>query len=176
MQLGHPLSEVLSFLLSNLGIVGVSSKNKGDPCEICLRAKQTRNPFPISQSNAKEVFNLIHCDIWGPYRTASTCDAHYFLSIVDDASRATWVCSMQDRTEASKLLKNFIVMVKTQFNQRVKVVCSDNGREFTSGPMQQFYHEYGILRESSCVDTPQQNGRVERKHRHILNVARALRF
>ena len=67
-------------------------------------------------------------------------------------------------------------MVKTQFKRTVKVVCSDNGSEFTSGPMQNFYHEHGILRESSCVDTPQQNGRVERKHRHILNVARALRF
>jgi len=39
MRLGHPSSDVLSFLPSNLGIVGVSSKNKGDPCEICLRAK-----------------------------------------------------------------------------------------------------------------------------------------
>jgi len=67
-------------------------------------------------------------------------------------------------------------MVQTQFNGKVKVVRSDNGSEFTSGPMQEFYREHGILRENSCVHTPQQNGRVERKHRHILNVARALRF
>jgi len=56
------------------------------------------------------------------------------------------------------------------------VVRSDIGSEFTSGDMKTFYGEHGILGQSSCVDTPQENRRVERKHRHILNVTRALRF
>lgn len=39
-----------------------------------------------------------------------------------------------------------------------------------------FFSEHGTLHERTCVETPQQNGIAERKHRHILNVARCLRF
>jgi len=42
--------------------------------------------------------------------------------------------------------------------------------------MSSYFRKQGILHETSCVGTLQQNGRVERKHRHILNVARALRY
>ena len=65
-------------------------------------------------------------------------------------------------------------MVKTQFHKQVKVLRSDNGQEFLC--LKDFYAQHGMLHQTSCVDTPQQNGRVERKHKHVLNVARALRF
>ncbi|GAA0150972.1 hypothetical protein LIER_09792 [Lithospermum erythrorhizon] len=65
-------------------------------------------------------------------------------------------------------------MVQRQFDTNVMIVRNDNGTEFK--PLLEYFDENGILFQISCVGTPQQNGRVERKHRHILNVAIALIF
>ncbi|KAJ4755428.1 Retroelement pol polyprotein-like [Rhynchospora pubera] len=172
-RMGHPSTQITSILP---GVEKNSSSTLKSVCDTCMRAKQTREVFPISLNKALEPFELIHCDIWGAYRVASHCGAHYFLTIVDDFSRAVWVYLMVEKSETGDLLKSFCKMIQTQFNQSVKCIRSDNGLEFKSGPMKKFYAEYGILHQTSCVATPQQNGRVERKHRHILNVARALRF
>ncbi|KAD4385583.1 hypothetical protein E3N88_25752 [Mikania micrantha] len=67
-------------------------------------------------------------------------------------------------------------MVKTQFEKLIKKIRCDNGGEFTSNDMVDFYNERGILLENTCPHTPQQNGVVERKHRHLLEVPRSLRF
>lgn len=60
-------------------------------------------------------------------------------------------------------------MVERQFNKKIKVVQSDNGGEFIC--MKSYFASEGILHQTSCVYMPQQNGCVERNHRHILNVA-----
>lgn len=39
-----------------------------------------------------------------------------------------------------------------------------------------FWAERGIQHQSTCPNTPQQNGLAERKNRHLLEVARAIMF
>ena len=136
-----------------------------------LCAKQTRVSFPISENKAMNCFNLIHCDIWGAYRIKSFSGAQYFLTIVDDASRGVWVYLMNEKSEASQLLMDFCAMADTQFWGKVNIIRSDNGCEFASNLMKKSYREKGIIHQTSGIDTPQQNGGVERKHRHILSVA-----
>ena len=80
-RLGHPSLSVLS----SLKLCSISNKSVApSPCDTCFRAKQTREVFYDSSNKTTECFELIHCDVWGPYRTRSSSGAVYFLTIVDD--------------------------------------------------------------------------------------------
>lgn len=173
-RMGHPSNQKLLQLSSFLYFS--FDKNKMECCDICHRSKQCRHSFSLSNYKADAAFSLIHCDLWEKYRKTTHGGASYFLTIVDDYTRAVWVYLLKEKSVVPEILISFRSMVQTQFNTRVKVLRSDNGTEFTNLTIQAFMRKEGILHETPCVGTPEQNGRVEHKHRHILNVARALRF
>jgi hypothetical protein len=140
-------------------------------CDICHYAKHRKLPFVNSYSKSIKPFDLIHFDIWGPISITSLHNHSYFLTAVDDFTRYTWVILMKNKSEARVNVQNFIQFIATQHNCVVKSVRTDNGPEFT---MSDFYASKGIFHQTSCVESPQQNGRVERKHQQILNIGRAL--
>lgn len=53
---------------------------------------------------------------------------------------------------------------------------TDKGRENMDTKFQDYLVEKGIISQTTCVDTPQQNGNGERKNMHLLEVARSLVF
>ena len=145
-------------------------------CEPCIFAKHHKLPFPISSSLATSPFALVHVDLWGPYNTPSLSGASYFLTILDDHTRTTWTHLLHTKQQVSAILSTFLNYVATQFASKVKVIRSDNGTEIMHEFCAHMFAEHGIIRQKSIPGNPQQNGRVERKHIHLLETARALRF
>ena len=145
-------------------------------CQICPRAKQTKLKFPHSSIKTKAAFEMIHIDVWGPYQVKSSSGCNQFLTIVDDSSRFTWIHLIKHKSECAHVLHKFFKYVKNQFKTKVYVVRSDNVREFYFGFMNELFHKYGIIHQTSCSYTPQQNGVLERKHRFLLETARSLYF
>ncbi|GJT81300.1 putative RNA-directed DNA polymerase [Tanacetum coccineum] len=112
----------------------------------------------------------------GPYRVISRDCYKYFLTIVDDYSRAVRAYLIKSKDEVTFFIESFVELIYTQFNKRIKVFRSDNGTEFVNNKLGMLFKEKGIIHQTFCAHTPQQNGIAERKHRHLLNVARGLMF
>ncbi|XP_074299397.1 uncharacterized protein LOC141630486 [Silene latifolia] len=60
-RLGHPSRRVVNYLpfINN----NKCDKRDSELCDICLRAKQTREKLFVSENKAKSIFELIHCDL-----------------------------------------------------------------------------------------------------------------
>lgn len=82
----------------------------------------------------------------------------------------------ETKNESVIILEQLIKYIQNHFKKNVKIVRTDNAKELCQGSMAQLYSKYGITHQKSCTETPQQNGIVERKHRHLIETARALLF
>ncbi|GJS02103.1 ribonuclease H-like domain-containing protein [Tanacetum coccineum] len=109
-RLGHLANQVLFILGKQLGF---SKSDHISSYDICHKAKHTREPFPLSDHKSKFVGDIIHCDVWGLYRVVSKDRFKYFLSLVDDFSRAVWVHLLKLNTQVGDYVESFIKVVFT---------------------------------------------------------------
>lgn len=172
-RLGHlPVSK-----LKTLCNIDSSCIDTLSVCDVCAKARQHRLPFPHSTIHTTRKFELVHVDLWGPYSVCTYNKCKYFITIVDDFTRTTWTHLLSCKSNAFPFLKQFIALVHTQFQATVQIIRTDNALDLgLSKDAQQFFSTNGIIHQTSCSYTPQQNGVVERKHKHLLETSRALLF
>ncbi|XP_056685439.1 uncharacterized protein [Spinacia oleracea] len=97
-----------------------------------------------------------------------------FLTVVDDYTRMTWTHLMKSKTDSVQIMTQFLSYVENQFGTSIKTIRSNNAPDLTEGEMKQLLLRKCVLHQKSCSHTPQQNDVVERKHKHLLETARAL--
>nr|GEY80052.1 retrovirus-related Pol polyprotein from transposon TNT 1-94 [Tanacetum cinerariifolium] len=105
------------------------------------RASHPTKPVPSSRQR----LHLLHMDLCRPMIIASINGKRYVLVIVDDYSRYTW--------------------------SPVIIIRTDNGTEFKNQVLKEFFDTVGISHQMSFVQTPQQNGVVERRNRTLVDAA-----
>ena len=86
---------------------------------------------------------------------------------------------MKHRFEFLEIYKAFHAFVKTQHYVVIRYFRCDLGREYTSNKFLELLALDGTMQQTSCINTPctntpEKNGVVEKKHRHIVETTRFL--
>ena len=71
------------------------------------------------------------------------------------------------KSEVFEQLKVWKALVENQSGKKIKVLRTDNGKEYVNKNLQQLCEDCGIQMKHSTPYTPQQNGVAERKNRSL---------
>ena len=110
-RLGHPSTSKLQFLKQYVNDVHINKT--ASYCDICHFSKQKKLPFSASTHVSSNPFDLLHCDLWGPFATSTVDGFRFFLTIVDDFTICTWVYLLKNKSDTQMYLPQFASMVLT---------------------------------------------------------------
>ncbi|MFS7953765.1 putative RNA-directed DNA polymerase [Helianthus anomalus] len=171
-RLGHPHAQVFRSVVSHCSLP-VSDKLLNNLCSSCQMGKSSKLHLPDSNFRSHNILDLIYCDVWGPSPSPSFDGHRYFLLCVDHCTRYMWIYPLTQKYDVYAILTNFITMTERQFNTKLKCIQSDwGGGEFRS--LTNLCRDLGIIHRRSCPHTSEQNGFVERRHRHVVETGLSL--
>ena len=159
-RLGHPSFSYLQHMYPDL-FVGCSVSDF--KCDTCILAKSHRVSYPLNSNKSIVPFGLVCSDVWGPSPITTSSGIQWFVTFIDDCTRMTWLYLLKHKSDVFSVFKTFHTMVQTQFSTDIRILRSDNGGEYVNSEFSHYLTNSGILHETTCTQTPQQNGVAERK-------------
>lgn len=88
----------------------------------------------------------------------------------------TYIYFLKTKDEALKCFQQYKAEVENQLNSSIKILRSDNGKEFCNNRFNDFLMSHGIVHHKTNPYTPEQNGISERFIRTIVEKAKCLLF
>ena len=80
--------------LAKLGLLKGAKTCKLKFCEYCIIGKKSKIKLDTAIHRIEGIIHFVHTNVWGPAKTTSLGDMHYFVSFIDDFSRCYWVYTM----------------------------------------------------------------------------------
>ena len=79
----------------------------------------------------------------------------YYVSLIDDFSRKTWIYFLKIKDEVFSKFKEFKALIENHTENKIKTFRSDNDGEFTSNELKDLCKESWIKRDFSTPYNPQ---------------------
>lgn len=173
---GHLNARDLCALSSNEMVRGLEVKMPKDfSCLTCALCKISCKPFNSYRTVlSKSKLEIIHTDICGPMRNVSQGGSVYFITFIDDYTRYMSTYFLKQKSEALSVFKEFKLKAENETGCKVKILRSDNGREYLSSEFDLFLKQNGIVHQTTVAYTPQQNGIAERANRTLVEMGRCM--
>jgi hypothetical protein len=131
-RLGH-IREKGIRLLNGKGMVNEGMSNFSLDfyfCEHCVYVKYNRVRFPYAAMRVEGILNFVHNDVFRPMLVPQLGKSMYHVSFKDEFLRNTWIYFLKNKSEVFDMFKEFKDLVKNQIEKRIKMLRTDNGRDF----------------------------------------------
>jgi hypothetical protein len=101
-------------------------------CKQFIHGKKSRVNFKTKEYATSRSLELVHAYLCGPTRTKSLQGESYFMLLIDDNTRMTWVTFLKNKYEVFDQYKAFKALFENETDLKIKFLRSDNVGEFIS--------------------------------------------
>ena len=176
LRLAHISEGTIKSMMEQGIVEGMDGNTAGSLsfCEGCQYGGMSQKPAKTKEGRDCLPGEVMHMDIMGPL-PESLGRRQYVLCFKDEASSMTRIFFLREKSEALDSVKTVIREVSNDFTAgRMKVLRSDNAKEFTSKELKTLLLAEGVKQEFSPPHTPQSNGFIERDNRTLMTRARSM--
>ncbi|OWZ15171.1 hypothetical protein PHMEG_00011234 [Phytophthora megakarya] len=147
-------------------------------CLTCAQGKQSKNNQPKKDTGTHapidKIGGVIGSNIKGPMTPLDRRGDRYLINFVDYSTNYVPVFVPKDKVSATKMFQHFLAYFEKRFNCTIHVLRTDGGKEYVN--VDPFCKVTSVRRQISKAENQASNGKAERMHRTVLNMARCVLF
>ena len=84
-------------------------------CEHRVYGKQKRVRFlRVGKEKKDEKLDLVRIGVWGPAQVSFVGGSNYYVSLIDDATRKTWLYCIKKKIDFSNTFKKWKALVENE--------------------------------------------------------------
>eukprot|EP00970_Alexandrium_tamarense_P003304 scaffold525_cov112-Alexandrium_tamarense.AAC.1 len=169
--LGHPCEATTRATAKAFGVRLIGQMK---PCKNCALSKaKAKKISKVPVKRASKPGGRLHIDISSPSTKSIGGKCHWLL-VVDDCTDYAWSFFLNKKSETNDIMIALIKELKQAYDIDVKTIRCDNSGENNALQRSCKQEGLGITFEYTAPNTPQQNGRVERRFPTLYGRVRAM--